>query len=225
MTPSMPSAAIFDLDGTLVDSAADLHLLLCELLAERGLAGPTLPAVRGMVGDGTRMLVKRAVAAVGPPAGEAEIDQLHDRFMALYEAAPCRLSQPYPSAGAMLDALAAAGMRLGLCTNKPQRVTELLLEALGLRRHFGTVVGGDMLPVRKPDPAHLLAVLERLGVGPDQAVMVGDSRNDLTAARGGGMRCVLASFGYSAEPATGLGADAVIDDLADLPAALRRLAG
>ncbi len=225
MPQPLPRAAVFDLDGTLIDSAPDLHLLLAELLAEQGLGAPSLEAVRDMVGDGTRALVARALAAIGRPAGEETLDRLHGRFLALYEASPCRLTRPYAHAEATLARLADRGTRLGLCTNKPQRITELLLEAVGLRRYFAAIVGGDVLPVRKPDPAHLAEVLRRLGAGPASAVMVGDSRNDLLSARGAGMACILVSFGYSKVPAADLGADAVIDDLARLPEALAGLAG
>ena len=114
----------------------------------------------------------------------------------------------------MLSDLRAKGARLGLCTNKPQMATIGLLEALGLGDAFHAVIGGDALAgVRKPDPAHLAAVLDALSVPPSRAVMVGDSRNDLLAARGLGIRCVLVSFGYTAVPARELGADAVIDRL------------
>lgn len=219
----LPRAVIFDLDGTLVDSAPDLHLLLVELLAEQGLAAPPLPAVRDMIGDGARMLIRRALVEIGSPCDEPGLDRLYDRFTALYDAEPCRLTTAYPRAAATLAGLRDRGVLLGLCTNKPQRATELLLQALGLAESFSAVVGGDVLPVRKPDPTHLAAVLQRLGAEPDQAVMVGDSHNDLLTARALGIRCVLVSFGYSAVPAARLGADAVIDHFTELLGALLQM--
>lgn len=223
MSQPMPRAAIFDLDGTLADTAPDLHLLLSELLAEQGLAAPSPEAVRSMVGDGVAMLIRRATTAVGRPVDDAGLDRLYERFMVLYGAAPCRLTTLYPNAREVLADLADQGVRLGICTNKPQRPTELILDALGVGRHFGAIVGGDQLPVRKPHPDHLGEVLRRLGVEPADTVMIGDSRNDLASARGLGMSCVLVRFGYSSPPASELGADAMIDDFAELPTILATL--
>lgn len=217
------AAVIFDLDGTLVDTAADLHLVLAEVLGAEGLRAPSAAAVRGMIGDGARVLVERALAAAGTPPEPRLVDRLFERFRSRYAREPCRASTVYPGGRELLDRLAAMGLRLGLCTNKPQGATMGLLRALGLQDRFGAVVGGDVLPVRKPDPGHLAAVLDRLGTKPRHAVMVGDSRNDLRAAQGLDMRCVLVSFGYTDEPAAGLGADTVIDRLVDLEDALRRL--
>jgi phosphoglycolate phosphatase len=117
--------------------------------------------------------------------------------------------------------LRADGLRLGLCTNKPQGATEGLLEALAVRACFDAVLGGDAVPgVRKPDPAHLAALLARLGVPPESAVMVGDSRNDLLTARGLGVPCILVSFGYTDVPVRALEAELVVDRLDQIPAAL-----
>ena len=212
---------VFDLDGTLIDTAADIHAVLAEVLLEAGHEAPDLAAVRAMIGDGARVLIERAVAHVG---ARAEADDLLRRFTQRYAEVPCRHSRPYTGAGALLAELRARGVRLGLCTNKPQSPTLALLAVLGLADAFDAVVGGDVLPgVRKPDPAHLTAVLSALGVTPTRAVMVGDSRNDLLAARGAGMPCVLVSFGYTAIPAHELGAEAVVADLADLPEHVFRL--
>ena len=219
--PERPTAVVFDLDGTLVDTAADIHAVLAEVLVEAGQPASDLDAVRAMIGDGARVLIERAVAAVG---ADADIDALHHRFTARYALLPCRHSVPYPGAVELLRELRHRGLRLGLCTNKPQAPTVALLAALGLDGALDAVIGGDVLAgVRKPDPAHLLAVLARLDAEPAAAVMVGDSRNDLLAARGAGLRCVLVGFGYTAVPARELGADAVVDRLAELPALLDRL--
>ena len=219
---SMP-AIVFDLDGTLVETAPDLHAVLAEVLGEEAVPAPSLAAIRHMVGDGARALLERALLAAGEPVRSERLERLFGRFLEVYTAEPCRFGHAYPGVEDTLARLAAAGHPLGVCTNKPQRPSELVLQALGLDRWLSAVVGGDALPVRKPDPAHLAAVLARLGAGHEGAVMVGDSRNDVTTARALGISCVLVSFGYTPVPARELGADAVIDRFADLPDALRGL--
>lgn len=222
--PQAPlQAVVFDLDGTLVETAPDLHLVLSEVMAEEGLPAPPLDALRTMIGDGARALVTRGFAAAGAPLAEADLDRLYARFLALYVARPCRASTLYPGALDVLAALRARGLGLGVCTNKPQRPSELLLDALGIAGMIDCVVGGDVLPVRKPHPDHLRAVVEALGAAPAASVMVGDSRNDLAAARALGVPCVLMSFGYTAVPARELGAEGVVDSFAALPAALEAL--
>jgi phosphoglycolate phosphatase len=215
-------AVVFDLDGTLVDTAPDIAAALAAAFRPSGLRPPGADAVRTMVGDGARVLIARALAAAGDAT--ADVEALYARFLAWYVSQPCRDSRLYDGALDLLDELAARGVRSGICTNKPQGPTDGLLEALGIRDRFDSVIGGDALPWRKPDPRHLTAVLDRLGAAPDRAVMVGDSRNDVAAARAAGIPAVLVSFGYTAVPARELGADAVIDHLPDLPAALARLA-
>jgi phosphoglycolate phosphatase len=222
-TGDAPRAVIFDLDGTLVDTAPDLHRILEQVLAELDLPAPPIGSLRTMVGDGARVLIVRALAEAGVELGPAQVDRLYDRFLALYSAEPCRASRAFEHARDVLAGLAAEGWRLGVCTNKPQGPTEGLLAALGLAPCFGAVLGGDVVASRKPHPDHLRAVIAALGGRPESTVMVGDSRNDLLAARALGIPCVLVSFGYTAVPAYELGADRVIDSFADLAAALGSL--
>lgn len=216
---SLP-AVVLDLDGTLVDTLPDLHDAVRALLAEAGRDAPAAAEVRTMIGDGARRLVERALARAGAPVDDAALEVAYRRFLELYGAAPCRASRLYPGVEEALRALAARGVRLGVCTNKPQAPTEAILRTLGVADLFKAVVGGDAVPRRKPDPAHLQAVLDLLSATPATAVMVGDSRNDLAPARALGMPCVLVDYGYTAIPATELGADRVIGGFAELEAAL-----
>jgi phosphoglycolate phosphatase len=217
------SAIIFDLDGTLVDSAPDLHGALAHVLAETGRASVRLDDVRNMVGDGARAMLERGFAATGGPLEGAAFEAAFRLFLSHYGANVARLSRAFEGVEEALAGLQAAGAALGVCTNKPQALTEALLEALALDQHFGAVIGGDALPVRKPDPAHLEATLDRLNRSGAPAVMVGDSRNDVAAARGAGLPVILVSFGYTTVPVHELGADLVIDHFRDLPAALAEL--
>lgn len=176
-----------------------------------------------MIGDGVAKLVDRAFAATGVDAG-ADLAELTRRFIALYEPLATdetRLIEGVPTA---LDALRAAGLKLGICTNKPEQATRTILCALALDAHFDVVIGGDSVPgARKPDPAMVLAVLDRLGVDPAQAVMVGDSGNDVAAARAAGLPVIVRAGGYTTVAAEALGADAVIADFDALPAAIAAL--
>ncbi|MDH3661903.1 MAG: phosphoglycolate phosphatase [Alphaproteobacteria bacterium] len=216
-------AVVFDLDGTLVDTAPDILSYLNEMLAELGRPGLDLERARPMIGDGVRRLLIRGLEASGGVPDGLDIDRLFDRYLERYSAEPARSSRPYPGMVDSLSALTGAGLRLGVCTNKPQLPTDRLLNALDLDRHFGAVLGGDALPTKKPDPAHLLAVLERLNVDPVRAALIGDSVTDLKTARAAGTRCMLVSFGYTAVPARDLGADVVIDAAQHLIPALASL--
>jgi len=217
-------AVLFDLDGTVVETAPDLCAALNHCLRLAARPEVSVAEVRHMVGDGARALLRRGLAASGAPAPEAEVERWFAELLRRYAEHVADASQPFEGAVEVLDALAEAGAARGLCTNKPILHTRRLLEALDLTRRFETVLGGDSLPVRKPNPRHLLAALEALGVDPGRAAMVGDSANDVAAARAAGLPVVLVSFGYTVTPAAELGADALIDRLVDLPAALARLA-
>ena len=216
-------AVVFDLDGTLIDTAPDLHAHLNAMLVELGRPGLELEEIRPMIGDGARMLLKRGLEASGGLPDGKDLEMLFAEFLERYTAEPARLGTVYDGALEILEDLAAAGVRLGLCTNKPQAPTDKLLAAVGLQRFFPVALGGDALPVKKPDAAHIRAVLDRLGAD-GHAVMVGDSENDLLAARATGVPCILVSFGYTPVPARELGADLVIDRMSELSAALATLA-
>lgn len=214
---SRPQAVIFDLDGTLVDTAPDLGAALNRLLAEYGRSALAPESIRTMIGDGAAKLVERGFTATG--GWPAEPSAIVGRFLSIYEAGIADCSRPFPGVTAVLERLAAAKIRLGVCTNKPGVATEELLSAIDLRRHFSAVGHGDG-PARKPDPRHLLRVVEQLGAQPATSVMVGDSANDVAAARAAGVPVVVVTFGYTATPAHELGADAVIDRFDALPGLL-----
>ena len=214
----MHPVAVFDLDGTLVDSAPDIHAALDRLMAGLGLPGFTRPEVVGMIGDGVRVLVERALAARGRPFEETALAA----FSTDYTARAAEETALFPGIAAVLAGLEAAGWRLAVCTNKPAAATAALLGALGLEGRFAAVGGGDSFPTRKPDPAHVLATLALAGGRADRAVMIGDHRNDVVAATGAGLPCIFAGWGYG-PPAMAEGAAAVASRPAELATLLPAL--
>lgn len=190
--PPPPRVAVFDLDGTLVDSAPDLHAALDRLMARLDLPGFARNEVVGMIGDGVTVLVQRALAA----RNRAFDPALLESFSADYTAHAAVATRPFPGIDTALAALEGAGWRLAVCTNKPAAATAALLDGLGLAGRFAAVMGGDSVPARKPDPAHVRAAVAAAGGRPDRAVMIGDHRNDVLAARGAGLPCVFALWGY-----------------------------
>lgn len=214
------AAVVFDLDGTLIDSARDMTRVLNRTLSRFARPALSEAQVRGMVGDGSTALVRQAFAATG----DALDDEALRTALAAYLDDYLQDDEPpvlYPDVPETLAALAESGVRLGLCTNKPERITRKLLAGLGLSPLFGALAGGDTLPVKKPDGRHLSWVVEALGGG--SAAMVGDNRNDVAAARAAGVPVVAMTYGYPRMPVHELGADILLDRIADLPDALRRL--
>ncbi|MGK7869176.1 phosphoglycolate phosphatase [Falsiroseomonas sp. E2-1-a20] len=210
----MQSTAIFDLDGTLVDSAPDLHAALDRLMAARGLPGFRRADVVAMIGDGAKVLVERALAARGTTFEEEALDA----FLLDYGANAAVETAPFEGIVQVLDALRSAGWRLAVCTNKPVEPALTLLRALGLADHFAAIGGGDSYPTRKPDPAHLLATLRDAGGDVSRAVMIGDHHNDMAAARGAGVQAIFAGWGYG--PLAMAGTAPVSTRPSDLPALL-----
>lgn len=226
MSPSLEArpALLFDLDGTLIDSAPDIAAALNRLLVEAGRRRLALDAVTAMIGDGMAKLVERGFTATGSALPPVARPAAFARIVELYGAAACVHTRPYPEVAATLVALRAAGWHLAVCSNKPEALSRAILEDLGLAPHFEAIVGGDSLAVRKPDGGHLLGTLARMAGPPTSAIMIGDGKNDLLAARAAGLPAVLVGFGYGGAAARALGAEAVIDSFAELPAVFAGLA-
>ena len=210
----------FDLDGTLADTSADLADALNHALESLGRPRLRLDQITLMVGHGTRALMRKGLAATG--GGEdALLDDALNELTRFYENNICRHTTAYAGAGAALDALRALGIRTAICTNKPERLTMMLVEALGWSAKFDAVIGGDTLAVSKPDAAPLLEAINRCGGG--RALYVGDSITDADTARAANIPFVAVSFGFRDRPVDALGADAVIDRFEDLSAAMQNL--
>ncbi|HEV2678408.1 MAG TPA: phosphoglycolate phosphatase [Aliidongia sp.] len=205
---------LFDLDGTLIDSAGDLHHAINEMLTAVGRAPLTLPQVVGMIGNGVPTLVKRALAA--SPGDPVEHADAMARFDAAYDADPTTLTTIYPDVAETLDRLAAAGRVLAVCTNKHVDSARHILADLGLARHFGHLIGGDSLPFRKPDPRVLTDTLATLGIAPADAVMIGDSEVDAATAEAAGVDFILMTYGYHHGPVETIPARDRLDRFADL---------
>ncbi|WP_138466837.1 phosphoglycolate phosphatase [Poseidonocella sp. HB161398] len=211
---------VFDLDGTLIDSAPDIHAAAAKMQAEAGLAPLGLARIRSFIGNGVPVLVERIMAAQDLPSDPELHDALTARFLAHYDAAPAALTRPYPHVPAMLAELAAAGHPLGLCTNKPVGPSRAILAALGLGEVFAAVTGGDSLPLRKPDPMPLCATFAALG---GKGIYVGDSEVDAATAGAAQVPFLLFTEGYRKTPVDELRHDAAFADFSALPGLVRAL--
>ncbi|MBS0124011.1 phosphoglycolate phosphatase [Thetidibacter halocola] len=214
----MNARIVFDLDGTLIDSAPDIHGIANAILSEEGQEPISLAQARDFIGNGASVFVQKMRAARSIP--EAEHPRLLASFIRRYDHA-VMLTLPYPGVVEALAALTAKGHRLGVCTNKPIRPTRAVLAHLGLDRWFGTVWGGDSLPVHKPDPAPLHAAFEALGDGP--RLYVGDSDVDAETAQRAEVPFLLFTEGYRKVPVSEMHHDVPFDDFATLPALVERL--
>ena len=194
----LPSLVMFDLDGTLVDSVPDLAAAIDQTLVLLGLPAAGIEQVRDWVGNGARVLVRRALAGGLDHAavGEAETEQALARFLDLY--ADCHhLTALYPGVHELLEALSTAAVELAVVTNKPERFVAPLLEQVGLGGYFRWIIGGDTLPQQKPDPAALRHVLQLARIEAGEALFIGDSRSDVLAAKAAGVACVALTYGYN----------------------------
>ncbi|MFN9162048.1 MAG: phosphoglycolate phosphatase [Alphaproteobacteria bacterium] len=219
-----PDTIVFDLDGTLVDTAPDLTAALNAVLIRERLPPVPLERVRQMVGRGARVLIERALAWHRIPLDPTRTSELLQHFLTYSEAKIAVTSRPLECMETCVRSLSAHGHRIGICTNKPEHLSRKLIAELGLADLFPVILGADSRPWRKPDPRHLTDTIEALGGEASNAVLVGDSDTDARTARAAGVPVVLVSFGYTETPAGELDADAVVDHFRDLEAALVRLA-
>jgi phosphoglycolate phosphatase len=211
--PPRFSTIVFDLDGTLVDSAPDLCGVVNDMLQQHGRVVLDMDDIRKMVGDGAAKLIERGFGATG--GLPAPLPDLTKEFIKLYEARIARETRPFPGVVETLERFQAAGLKMGVCTNKTTHLSRRLLDELDLSRFFASVVGGDG-PARKPDRRHLEATMHELAAGARDTLMVGDSMNDVAVARNAGVQVVAVSFGYTTIAPKDLGADLLIDRFDDL---------
>ena len=217
---------VFDLDGTLVDTAPDLIGALNQVLHEQKLRPAALELSLGvMVGRGARALIEQGFAAAGEPLDADRTPALFDRFLTIYRDRIADESRPFEGVLDALDVLARAGAKLVVCTNKFTDLSVDLLDALGMTSRFAAVIGADSAPAPKPDPRHLQAAIAAVDGRDDRSLMVGDSASDIGAARAAKVMSIVVSFGYTEIPAADLGADHLIDHFAELPPLAERLLG
>jgi phosphoglycolate phosphatase len=216
---------VFDLDGTLVDTAPDLVDTLNIILARESLPPVPFETARNMIGGGARTLIERGLQAEGRPGIAAEVDRLYKDFVAHYGEHLADRSQPFPGAIAAIEKLAARGCRFAICTNKLEWLSVKLLDALGISRHFAAVCGQDTFGMQKPNPQILLQTIRKAGGQSACAVMVGDSINDIEVARAAAVPVIAVDFGYTETPVSALNPDMIIGDFGKLPAAVDRLFG
>ncbi len=223
MIKARRTALIFDLDGTLVDTAPDLTAALNAVLAARDMAAVPLDTVRHMVGFGARALIRQAFEAEGQTLTDEMMKPLINDFIMHYRAHIADESVPFPGVPETLELLKAQGAQLGVLTNKPQELVLPLLDAMDLTRFFGAIHGAGRFSYVKPDARVFHHVIEELGARNARGVMIGDSKTDLATARAAGAPIILVSYGYTPEPAHKMGADAVADRFADIPDLLQTL--
>jgi len=211
---------IFDLDGTLIDTAPDLIASLNYTIAAADLAPVTFDDLTHLVGQGARVMIRRAFELRGHEISEPEVEPLLHRFLDYYKREMPGASQPYSGLHEALDRLSEAGFTAAVCTNKLEELALPLLEKLGLSDRFPVVTGGDTFAFRKPDARHILGTIERAGGDPAKSLMIGDSINDILAARNAAVPSIAVTFGYSDVPVVDLQPDHIIEDFSQLTAEL-----
>jgi len=221
MIEFQPTAIIWDLDGTLVDSAQDLALALNTILDKRGFFTLSTTQVRAMIGNGVPKLVERGFNAVGIRPDPAQLEDLVAMFVKEYKACATDHTHPYPGVVEALQAIHAMSIPMGICTNKPEDFTWQILRGLGLAKYFSSVVGGDTTSTRKPDPQPVLATLRGLVSEPASALMIGDSIHDVQAAHAAGVVVGVVPWGYRSAPVEDMGADFVLHDLSAFAGLIR----
>jgi phosphoglycolate phosphatase len=214
---------VFDLDGTLIDTAPDLVDTLNVVFAREGLPPVPYDTARTLIGGGARMMIARGVEAEGRIFPPAKLEQLFADFIAHYSEHIADRSQPFPGLIDALDTLASDGWRFAVCTNKLERLSVLLLKQLGLAERFAAICGQDTFGMQKPDPEVLRRTIAAAGGGLQDAIMIGDSLTDIRTARAAGVPVIAVDFGYTERPVAEFGPDRIISHFAQLPAAVAGL--
>ncbi|WP_082613435.1 phosphoglycolate phosphatase [Bosea sp. Root483D1] len=220
---SLPPIVVFDLDGTLAETAPDIMHTLNVILEREGLPALPVERARELVGAGARALIERGFKVSGRPLDTEKLEQLFEDFLVIYAGSVAKDSYVHDGVIAALDALAADGFVFAVCTNKPILHTRLILDHFGITGRFAAIAGRDSFPFFKPDPRHLTQTIAEAGADPARAVMVGDSRTDVDTARAAGIPVVCVPFGYTDVPVEALAPDLVIQHFSELPRAVRRL--
>jgi phosphoglycolate phosphatase len=219
-----PPLLVFDLDGTLVDTAGDLIGTLNHILAVEHIAAVPFATARPMVGAGARALIERSLAAAGRSVSPARLEEMYLAFLARYEAHIADDSRPFPGVEAALDRFAAAGWAFAICTNKIEHPSIRLLTELGLAARFRAICGQNTFPFCKPDPRALLSTIERAGGVPQRAIMVGDSKTDIVTAQAARVPVIAVDFGYTDRHVSEFAPDRVISHFDELWDAVQSLA-
>jgi phosphoglycolate phosphatase len=209
---------VFDLDGTLIDTAPDLIDTLNIVLAQEDLPAVPYAIARNMIGGGAKVMIERALAKQGRAANE--IDRLYKDFITHYAAHIADRSRPFPKLEVTLEGLTAAGHRLAVCTNKLEWLSVRLLQTLKLTQYFAAICGQDTFGVQKPDPEAFRRTVLRAGGKPSRAIMVGDSKTDICTARAAKVPVVAVDFGYTEVPIKTLDPDRIISSFAELQTAV-----
>ncbi len=215
---------VFDLDGTLIDTAPDLIATLNLILAGEGLPDMPYDDARRLIGGGARGMIEQALAAEGRPGSKSDLDRMFGAFIEHYAAHIADHSRPFPALEGTLEQLAGDGRRLAVCTNKLEWLSVRLLNTLKLTQHFAAICGQDTFGIQKPDPEILRRTILRAGGEPAKAIMVGDSGTDVRTARAAKVPVIAVDFGYSEVPIATLQPDRLIASFTDLPAAIAALA-
>ncbi|HEY1311165.1 MAG TPA: HAD family hydrolase [Pseudolabrys sp.] len=211
---------VFDLDGTLIDTAPDLVDTLNVVFAREGLPAVDYETARNLIGGGARAMIMRGIEAEGVAATPARLEQLFADFIAHYSEHIADRSRPFPGLTDALDALASDGCHFAVCTNKLERLSVRLLEQLNLAGRFAAICGQDSFGIQKPNPDVLRRTVEAAGGSLAQAIMIGDSETDIKTARAAGIPVIAVDFGYSERPVSDLGPDRIISHFAQLRAAI-----
>ncbi len=220
---ALPPTVVFDLDGTLVDTAPDLINALNFVLDREGLPPVPLHSARNMIGAGARKLIERGLELEGRAASPSDITRLTEDFIVYYADHIADLSRPFEGLEIALDDLGTRGYRFAVCTNKLEWLSKLLLDRLGLSSRFSAICGADTFGVSKPDPAILHQTVARAGGHISRAIMVGDAGTDIGVARRAGIPVIGVAFGYTEVPIAELKPDRLIGHMRDLPGAIESL--